>query len=424
MAHKQEDGSLTTLPGVRGISLFIVPKRRVNDDGSLGESNGVSLAGLNHKMGYRGTTNCVMSYGEGEGECVGELLGEVGQGLATMFLMMNEARIAIGYGACALGHAGYIRSRDYARERRQGRLPTDRNPSSQQVPIMQHADVRRMLLVQKCYVEGGLSLAMFGSLLVDLTHDLASAGDTPTVQTETERRVLLDVLTPVIKSWPSEWCLEANKWAIQIQGGYGYTRDYDVEQIYRDNRLNMIHEGTNGIQSLDLLGRKMTANKGQGLAIVVDEIRRSAVRACEMATLGGPHMDSVVEHGNQLMEATERLKQTAEVLTTAGATGRPDLMMCNSHEFLNMTGTILIAWRWLEMEAAAVRCLGGVKAATKEEDAIGADGSVALAAREFYDSKLLCAKYFFKHELPKTVQQAQLLQSLDDLNLIVQDEHF
>jgi alkylation response protein AidB-like acyl-CoA dehydrogenase len=406
VAQPQVDGTYKTMPGVKGISLFIVPKRRVNDDGSLGSSNGVSLAGLNHKMGYRGTTNCVMSYGEGDEECVGEILGEVGQGLATMFLMMNEARIAIGYGACALGHAGYIRSLEYARERRQGRLMSAKDPSSPQIPIIQHADVRRMLLVQKAYVEGALSLAMFGSLLVDLIHD-----DTREETKEginDERRILLDVLTPVIKSWPSEWCLEANKWAIQIHGGYGYTRDYDVEQIYRDNRLNMIHEGTNGIQSLDLLGRKISAQKGRGLQIVADEIISSVIRASEIAAFrGGTMGDSLDKHCEELKEAVERLMKTSHILLQVGATGNPDLMMCNSHEFLNMTGTVMIAWRWLEMETAAAFNYGS-----------------GDFPDDFYESKLLCSRFFFAHELPKTVHQANLLTSLDDINLVIQDNHF
>lgn len=406
VAEPQPDGSFQTMPGVKGISLFIVPKKIVRDDGSLGPSNGVALAGLNHKMGYRGTTNCVMSYGERE-ECVGELLGQVGQGLATMFLMMNEARIAIGYGACALGHAGYIRSLEYARERKQGRLASVRDPSTPQIPIIQHADVRRMLLVQKSYVEGALSLAMFGSLLVDLIHDDTRVEKKQGINTE--RRILLDVLTPVIKSWPSEWCLEANKWAIQVHGGYGYTRDYDVEQIYRDNRLNMIHEGTNGIQSLDLLGRKISGQKGRGLEILADEIMSSVVRAGEIAAFrGGSEGDLLEMHGKLLTEAVERLVKTSHVLLDVGAAGNLDLMMCNSHEFLNMTGTIMIAWRWLEMETAAV---------------LRTNGNCDFS-EEFYQSKRLCAQYFYGHELPKTVHQANLLMSLDDVNLVVQDHHF
>ena len=227
-----------TPPGVKGISLFIVPKRRVDADGNVQGLNDVALGGLNHKMGWRGATNCVMHYGE-NGGCVGELLGEEGRGLQGMFKMMNEARITIGLIATALGYAGYAASLQYARDRRQGRPLDGKDPKAPQVAIVEHPDVKRMLLFQKAAVEASLSLCLFASWLVDRTHHQQQPG--ASAQRDDEA-LLLDVLTPVVKSWPSEWCLEANKWAIQVHGGYGYTRDFAVEQHYRDNRLNMIHE--------------------------------------------------------------------------------------------------------------------------------------------------------------------------------------
>ncbi len=232
----EADGSLPH--GVKGISLFIVPKFVVGDDGSIGERNDIALAGLNHKMGYRGTTNCLLNFGEGRftpkgaAGAIGELVGEPNRGLAQMFHMMNEARIGVGLGAVALGYAGYLHALDYARNRPQGRHPAGKDPSAPQVPIVEHADVKRMLLAQKSYVEGGLALNLYCARLVDDEHtsDDAAVRD--------EAKLLLDILTPVAKSWPSQWCLEANSLAIQVHGGYGYTRDYDVEQFYRDNRLN------------------------------------------------------------------------------------------------------------------------------------------------------------------------------------------
>ncbi len=215
-----------------GISLFIVPKFLVGADGAVGTRNNVAISGLNHKMGQRGITNTVLNF---DG-AVGYLVGEPHRGLVYMFHMMNEARLGVGMGAVSLGYTGYLKSLQYARERPQGRLVKD--PSTPQVPIIAHADVKRMLLAQKSYVEGALGLALYCARLVDL-----------------EETDLLDILTPVAKSWPSQWCVEANNLAIQVLGGYGYTREYDVEQHYRDNRLNPIHEGgTHGIQSLDLLG--------------------------------------------------------------------------------------------------------------------------------------------------------------------------
>ncbi|MDO9353505.1 MAG: acyl-CoA dehydrogenase family protein, partial [Solirubrobacteraceae bacterium] len=243
--------------GIKGISLFLVPKVLVDDDGRLGERNDVVLAGINHKMGWRGTVNCVLGFGEGthtpggEAGAVGWLVGEPGRGLAAMFHMMNEARIGVGMGATALGYTGYLKSLEYARQRPQGRPVAGKDPSTPQVAIVEHADVRRMLLAQKSWVEGALALVLIAGQTLD---------DSQTAPDDDDRErasLLLDVLTPIVKSWPAQWCLAANDLAIQIHGGYGYTREYDVEQHYRDNRLNQIHEGTHGIQALDLLGRKV-----------------------------------------------------------------------------------------------------------------------------------------------------------------------
>jgi len=214
--------------GVKGISLFIVPKFLVNDDGSLGERNDVLLAGLFHKMGWRGTTSTALNFGD-NGHCVGYLVGKPHQGLSCMFQMMNEARIGVGMGAVMLGYAGYLYSLEYARERPQGRLPDSKDPSTAPVSIIQHADIKRMLLTQKAYVEGAFDLGLFAARLFD---------DTTTLATDVERKhahELLDLLTPIVKSWPSEFCLKANELAIQILGGHGYTREYPVEQYYRDN---------------------------------------------------------------------------------------------------------------------------------------------------------------------------------------------
>jgi alkylation response protein AidB-like acyl-CoA dehydrogenase len=254
-------------PGVKGISLFIVPKFRVNSDGSLGERNDVALAGLIHKMGYRGTTSTMLSFGE-QGRCIGELVGKPHQGLAYMFHMMNEARIGVGMGAVMLGYRGYLASLDYAKERPQGRAPTNKNPNDPQLKLIEHADIRRMLLAQKAYVEAGYALCLYCARLVDEQRVGQSE------QAIQEAGLLLDLLTPIAKSWPSQWCLEANSLAIQIHGGYGYTREYPVEQFYRDNRLNPIHEGTHGIQAIDLLGRKAVMQGGAALKLFGREVQQ------------------------------------------------------------------------------------------------------------------------------------------------------
>src|SRR5690554_1709936 len=231
--------------GVKGISLFIVPKFHVDENGNPGERNGVSLAGLIHKLGYRGTTSTALSFGD-DAPCHGYLVGEPHQGLKYMFQMMNEARIGVGFGAAVIGYRGYMHSLEYAKDRLQGRKASEKNPESPQVPIIDHADVRRMLLAQKAYSEGGLALCLYGARLMDDQHTH------PDEQKRMEAGKLLDLLTPVIKAWPSEYGPKANDLAIQVYGGAGYTREYPVEQCWRDNRLNPIHEGTNGIQALDL----------------------------------------------------------------------------------------------------------------------------------------------------------------------------
>ena len=268
------DGKL--IPGTKGISLFIVPKKLVDTQGELtGERNDVALAGLNHKLGWRGTTNTLLNFGEGkfpvDGKpgAVGYLVGRPHEGLRCMFHMMNEARIGVGMAAVMLGMAGYHASLDYASNRPQGRPvgPAGKDPSKPQVRIIEHADVKRMLLAQKSYCEGALALELYCARLVDEQH-------TGTPEAADEARLLLEVLTPIAKSWPSEWCLEANSLAIQVHGGYGYTRDFPVEQYWRDNRLNMIHEGTHGIQAADLLGRKVLMEGGRGLELLAGAHRR------------------------------------------------------------------------------------------------------------------------------------------------------
>ncbi len=223
-----------------------MPKFLVNDDGTVGESNDVNLAGLFHKMGGRGHTSCALSFGE-NGGAKGYLVGEEGKGLFYMFHMMNEARIMVGTGAAVTAMTGYEYSLDFAKERPQGRLLSNKDPVSKPVNIIEHPDVRRMLITQKAYSEGAYSLCMLGSQLAD---------DEKTAPTEEERakaHLILDFLTPIIKTWPSVYGPLSNDLAIQVLGGSGYTSEYPVEMFYRDNRLNPIHEGTTGIQSLDLL---------------------------------------------------------------------------------------------------------------------------------------------------------------------------
>lgn len=378
--------------GVKGISLFIVPRYRVNPDGSVGESNNVVLAGLNHKMGYRGTSNTLLNFGEG-GDSIGEMVGEAGRGLAYMFHMMNEARIGVGMGAVMLGYAGYMASLEYARERRQGRPAADRNPESQPVPIIGHADVRRLLLRQKALVEGGLALGLYASSLVD---DLTTGPEDRRADTG----LLLDLLTPIVKSWPSKYSQEALSDAIQVLGGAGYTRDYPVEQLYRDNRLNPIHEGTEGIQGNDLLGRKLTQAGGRGLEVLLGQMQADLV-----ASEG---LEGVSEIRAALTIAlAQNGKAIHTILSKAPELG-PDLFLANANSALEMLGHTVIGWMWLRQANAAARALTNAK----PSDA------------NFYRGKLQAARFFAMYELPKVKAHADLLAAADRTTFDMQEDWF
>ena len=378
--------------GTRGISLFIVPKWLVDDEARLtGERNDVALAGLNHKLGYRGTTNTLLNCGEGKylvrGKpgAVGYLVGKPGEGLRCMFHMMNEARIGVGLGAVMLGYAGYEASLEYARQRPQGRPvgAGGKDATRPQVPIIQHADVKRMLLAQKAYVEGGLALELYCARLVD---ELNTAED-PVARSEAG--TLLEVLTPIAKSWPSEWCLEANSLAIQVHGGYGYTRDFIVEQLWRDNRLNMIHEGTHGIQALDLLGRKVVMNGGAGLTLLAARMCATVDSASGVATFA--------EQARALDAALNALRTATEA---AWSTATPDEALANATPYLQAFGHVVLAWLWLDVALAA---------ATKPAMAPG---------------KHAAMRYFFAYELPKIDAWLSVVSRREPLLREMQDEWF
>ena len=372
-----------TIPGVKGISLFIVPKKLVDTEGRLtGERNDVALAGLNHKLGWRGTTNTLLNFGEGkykpggQGGAVGYLVGRPGEGLKCMFHMMNEARIGVGMAATMLGMAGYLASLDYARNRPQGRPMGvgGKDAAQPQIRIIEHADVKRMLLAQKSYCEGALALELYCARLVDEQH-------TGAPEAADDARLLLEVLTPIAKSWPSEWCLEANSLAIQVHGGYGYTRDFPVEQYWRDNRLNMIHEGTHGIQAMDLLGRKVLMENGRGLQLLAARINHTIERALQQPELAA--------HANALGGA---LQHVGAATKAAWATGVPTDALANAVPYLQAFGHTVLAWIWLDV-ALAVRASGSSDATAQ--------------------GRLAAARFFFHYELPKIGAWLRVVETRD-----------
>jgi alkylation response protein AidB-like acyl-CoA dehydrogenase len=368
-------------PGTKGISLFLVPKRRVDENGVCGTLNDVALAGLNHKMGQRGTTNCLLNFGE-RGDCQGYLIGEPHRGIEYMFHMMNEARIGVGHASIMAALGGYLYSAHYARTRPQGRRAENKDPATPQVPIVEHADVRRMLLAQKAAVEGAQALSLYCATLVD---ELATEKD------DRKRRrlsALLGLLTPVVKSWPSEHCLEANKWAIQILGGYGYTRDYPVERLYRDNRLNHIHEGTFGIQGLDLLGRKIAGDGAETLRQFAALMREAVTQASSQPSLR-PEADILSDAIDSLLDATGKILECTD----------PARRLANATVYLDAFGHVVIGWMWLRQAIVAADALASKK--------------LSDADRSFYAGKLTACRYFSHHEMPLAKARLALCGSLD-----------
>jgi alkylation response protein AidB-like acyl-CoA dehydrogenase len=399
----QADGRLPA--GTGGISLFAVPKRLVTVAGAgpasrvtVGERNDLALAGLNHKMGYRGTTNCLLNFGEGrhtpEGRrgAIGYLVGAPGRGLAAMFHMMNEARVGVGLGAAMLGYTAYLHALDYARHRPQGRpLGASKDASAPPVPIIEHADVRRMLLAQKAYAEGALALNLYCARLLEEVQTAQDAADRADAQR------LLDILTPIAKSWPSQWCLEGNALAIQVLGGYGYTRDFPVEQFYRDNRLNAIHEGTTGIQALDLLGRKVVMDEGAAFKLLGASMEATIRRASR----GSKHPDTQ----RWAAMLADRVRRVARVTQRVWAAGDAARALANATPYLEAFGHVVVAWIWLEQSLAA-------------------SAHYRADESDFYHGKWAACRYFFLYELPKVDALLDLVESLDTTTLDINTDWY
>ena len=375
--------------GVKGLSLFIVPRYRLDTDGNPGEPNDVALAGLNHKMGYRGTVNTVMSFGDNNG-CIGELVGEPNKGLSYMFHMMNEARIGVGMGAGMLAYAGYRESLTYARERRQGRPPGEKDPAAPQIPLIEHADVRRMLAIQKAVAEGTLALGLLCARWVD------ERRWAPDEAARNDAHLKLELVTPVLKSWFSDAALRANEAAVQILGGYGYTRDFAVEQIYRDNRLNPIHEGANAIQALDLLGRKAVMQDGAALAAFGREIQATA----DLVPRNFP------EEAAALKTAWQRLKSVTAMLRDRQADQGPEKALAPAQAYMDGFGGIMLAWIWLKQGDAALRA------------------DLPYASEAFKIGKADICRFVFRWELPKALLALEQLENLGEEEAFPPEEAF
>jgi butyryl-CoA dehydrogenase len=378
-------------PGVKGISLFVVPKIRPEDNGSS-EPNDIDVATVYHKLGYKGCPITELCIGD-NGHCRGYLVGEPHKGLKYMFQMMNEARIAVGMQAAAIACAAYYASLEYARERPQGRKLTSKDPTLPQIPVIEHADVRRMLLFQRSVVEGALSLILQCAKYSDIMHDEDEA--------KRERAaLLLDLLTPVAKSYPSETGMDSVSRGLQVLGGYGYCDEFPLEQYFRDMRIHAIHEGTTGIQAMDLLGRKVVMQNGKAVFAFLEELRTTMGAAKER--------DALKPFAERLEHAVEQLESVTQHLVQFALKGEVERFLADATLYLEFFGIIVIAWQWLLQGLAADAALES-----------GPSDTQAL----FYRGKLHTMRYFFHYELPKIrgltarlmEEEAPTLESADDL---------
>lgn len=379
-------------PGVKGISLFLVPKKRITRDGSL-ESNDVTVATVYHKLGYRGCPITQLSLGEND-DCRGYLVGEANKGLSYMFQMMNEARLGVGMQATAIASAAYYTALEYARERPQGRKPSGKDATLPQIPIIEHADVRRMLLFQRAVVEGSLSLILQCCMYADLARQRDDE--------QGERHaLLLDILTPVAKAYPSETGIMSVSQGLQILGGYGYCQEFPLEQYYRDIRIHAIHEGTTGIQAMDLLGRKVLYKEGKALKLYFEELQASINSAAPISELK-PYSD-------RLKDAVEAIRKVTMGRIEVAMKGNIEAFLADASLYLEMFGLVTIAWQWLVQGAAAQK---------------GLDGNCSANDKEFYQGKLHTMKYFFHYELPKIQGLAARLMEDDSLTLNMSEDLF
>jgi butyryl-CoA dehydrogenase len=376
--------------GAKGISLFVVPQKRIKNSELI--DNDVVTAGIFHKMGYKGAPIAHLSIGSNDG-AEGYLVGEPHKGLSYMFQLMNEARIGVGMNATAIGTAAYYASLAYAKERPQGRRISEKDPTKPQIPIINHADVKRMLLFQKSVVEGSLALNLYCSHLSDLIH--VEEGEV-----KEQANLLLDLLTPIAKSYPSEMCCLSTSAAVQVLGGGGYTTDFTVEQFYREARIHPIHEGTTAIHGIDLLGRKITIHNGKAIQIFFEEVNKTMLEASNEASLE--------PFAEKLQKSLSKAQQATGYLLSLAGKGETEKFLADATLYLELFGIITIAWQWLNQ---------GIVARQKLHDAHEGD-------QNFYQGKLATMRYFYEYELVKVDSLVKRLQSTDNVTIDMQSDWF
>ncbi|GAB3169056.1 acyl-CoA dehydrogenase [Telluribacter humicola] len=372
--------------GVKGISLFIVPKNRPGADGKL-VPNGVESIGIYHKMGQKATPAMHLEFG-GSGTCVGYLLGEANRGLQYMFQLMNSARLEVGLAGVSVASLAYCTSLQYARERVQGRRADAKDPNTPPAPIIQHPDVRRMLLIQKAFTEGTLALILQCYKYLDLL----KVSEGPQKQHYLD---LLELLTPVAKTYGSEEGNRSVYQALQVLGGYGYTTDFPVEQIARDARIFPVYEGTTGIQSIALLGRQIPQNNAQAVDLWSEQVMPDIQVALES--------EALQLYADQLNQSIEAWKSVTGLLLRIREERGNEAYLANATLYMQLFGILNVAWQWLRMATVAEKALSGSTVTTERKD--------------FYHSKIQTMKFFYNYELTKCKVLCEQLTSEEQLSV-------
>ncbi len=381
--------------GSKGISIFIVPKFRVSQDRSLGEFNDVQCVGIENKMGMHGSATCSLALGSNQG-CIGSLLGQENQGLEIMFHMMNEARLNVGFQGSSAASMAYLYALDYARQRIQGKpLASMGDPDAQYVPIIQHPDVRRMLSWMKAQTDGMRSLVYYVAACFDKKEIAATAQDREFAED------MVELLTPVVKAYCAETGFEVCVQAVQVFGGYGFTSEYPVEQLARDVKIASIYEGTDGIQAMDLLGRKLGMKNGLVFIKLLEEIGR-VIGAAKEKELLAPMADTLEKQVNAL-------GLTAQTIGSAAMSEKCAAAFAHAHPFLHATGEVVLGWMHLWR---ALKALKALEKQPKEKDRI------------FYEGIITTARFFMETVLPVTFGKMKAVQRLSDAALVIEEAAF
>jgi alkylation response protein AidB-like acyl-CoA dehydrogenase len=389
------------VPGTKGISIFIVPKIRVNEDGSMGKFNDVKTGNVEKKMGIKASPTCLLNFGD-DNECIGELLGPERSGMKIMFQMMNEARIIVGMQGVAHASASYLHSSKYAKDRLQGSSLADfKDPTAPRVPIIHHPDVRRMLLSMKSYAEGMRALLLYASYCLDKAEALEGE--------EAHRwESRLDLLTPIVKAYCADQGFRVCETGIQVYGGYGYCQEYPVEQFLRDCKIASIYEGANGIQAMDLIGRKLGMKGGQVLMEFLTEISQVAE-----ANASGP----LAAEAAVVSKSREVFGEVAVHLMMAFQQGKLPMTLLNATPVLELMGDVTLGWLLLWEAGIAQKKLN--------ELAPGAQGDALVQACEknaevaFYAGKIAAARYFINRVVALAPAKAEIIKNADDSALTV-----